>query len=65
VKQSQFVYLKVYDVLGNEVAKLVNEEKTAGSYEVEFKASELSSGIYFYKLKAGDFVETKKMVLMK
>ncbi|MCH7773867.1 MAG: T9SS type A sorting domain-containing protein [Bacteroidetes bacterium] len=59
------VTLKVYDVLGNEVATLVNEEKPVGSYEVEFDATTLPSGIYFYKLQAGSFVETKKMVLMK
>ncbi|MEP0862683.1 MAG: T9SS type A sorting domain-containing protein, partial [Ignavibacterium sp.] len=59
------VTLKVYDVLGNEVATLVNEEKPAGIYEVEFNASKLSSGIYFYKLQAGSFVETKKMILLK
>ncbi len=57
--------LKVYDVLGNEVATLVNEEKPAGVYEVEFDASRLSSGIYFYTLRAGNFIETKKMILMK
>jgi hypothetical protein len=57
--------LKVYDVLGNEVATLVNEYKPAGNYEVEFDALKLSSGIYFYKLKAGDFSETKKMILLK
>ena len=57
--------LKVYDVLGNEVATLVNEEKSAGSYELEFDGSDLISGIYFYRFQAGDFVETKKMVLMK
>ena len=51
-KQSQFVSLKVYDVLGNELATLVNEEKPAGSYEVQFNSSGLSSGIYFYKLQA-------------
>jgi hypothetical protein len=69
----KFVQLKVYDVLGNEVAILVNEEKSAGSYEVEFSASGLTSGIYFYKLTAGNpstgsgqvFTETKKMLLMK
>ena len=60
-----FVTLKVYDVLGNEVATLVNEQKAAGSYEVEFNSAEVSSGIYFYKLQAGNFVETKKMILMK
>ena len=63
--EGSFVTLKVYDVLGNEVATLVNEEKTAGSYEVEFNASGLTSGIYFYKLRAGSFVETKKMMLVK
>ena len=59
------VILKVYDVLGNEVATLVNEEKPAGSYETEFNNTNLASGIYFYQLQAGNFVETKKMVLMK
>jgi len=44
---------------------LVNQEKPAGRYEVEFNASKLSSGIYFYKLQAGSFIETKKMVLLK
>ena len=61
--------LKVYDVLGNEIATLVNEEKTAGTYEVEFNpVSSIrhpASGIYFYQLKAGDYLETKKMILMK
>ena len=51
--------------MGNEISSLVHKEKPAGSYEVEFDGSELKSGIYFYKLQAGDFVETKKMVLMK
>ena len=59
------VQLIIYDVLGKEIAKLVNEEKPAGSYEVEFNGSNLSSGVYFYKLQAGSFVETKKMILMK
>ncbi|HMN48448.1 MAG TPA: T9SS type A sorting domain-containing protein [Ignavibacteriaceae bacterium] len=57
--------LKVYDILGNEVATLVNEEKPAGVYEVTFDASELSSGIYFYKISAGSFNETKKMILLR
>jgi hypothetical protein len=60
-----FVSLKVYDVLGNEIATLVNEEKPAGEYEVEFDGSRLPTGIYFYQLQAGNFVETKKMVLLK
>jgi len=57
--------LKVYDVLGNEVATLVDEYNPAGSYEVEFDASSLSSGIYFYQLRAGSNSETKPMVLIK
>jgi hypothetical protein len=60
-----FVTLKVYDVLGNEIKTLVNEEKVVGNYEVEFNATRLPSGIYFYRLQSGSFVETKKMVLMK
>jgi len=57
--------LKIYNVLGNEIATLVNDVKPAGSYETIFDATHLSSGTYFYKLIAGDYVETKKMVLMK
>ena len=61
--------LKVYDILGNEVATLVSEEKPAGSYEVEFNTStikhKLSSGVYFYQLKTGDYIQTKKMILLK
>ena len=57
--------LKVYDVLGNEITTLVNEEKSAGSYEVEFNAAGLPSGIYFYQLKVGSFIQSKKMVLLK
>jgi streptogramin lyase len=62
---STFTSLKVYDILGNEVANLVNEEKPAGNYEVRFNASSLTSGTYFYKLQAGSFIETKKMILLK
>ena len=58
------VSLKIYDVLGREIATLVNEEKPAGEYEVEFNAVNLPSGIYFYQLKAGKFAETKKMILL-
>jgi len=65
-----FVTLKVFDVLGNEIVTLVSEEKSAGSYEVEFSAkggsaSSLLSGVYFYQLKAGSFLQTKKMILLK
>ncbi len=59
------VLLKVYDVLGNEISTLVNEEKPAGSYEVKFDASGLSSGVYFYRLQVGEFVQTRKMILLK
>jgi hypothetical protein len=62
---SSKVTLKMYDVLGNEVITLLNEEKEAGAYEVIFNASNYSSGIYFYRLQAGSFVETKKMILLK
>jgi hypothetical protein len=65
ISNRQFVQLKVYDVLGNEIATLVNEEKAAGSYEVEFNASSLSSGMYLYKLQAGDFIVVKKLILLK
>ncbi|MBE0570025.1 MAG: T9SS type A sorting domain-containing protein [Ignavibacteriaceae bacterium] len=68
-KQTQIVSLKVYDILGNEVATLVNEELSPGEYEVEFNASSFkhfpSSGIYFYTINAGEFVQSKKMVLLK
>jgi len=65
VSDRQFVTLKIYDVLGNEIVVLVNEEKPSGNYEVEFNADEITSGIYFYRLQAGDFIETKKMILIK
>ena len=57
--------LKVYDVLGREVTTLVNETKQPGEYEVEFNAANLPSGVYFYQLRAGSYVTTKKMLLMK
>jgi hypothetical protein len=57
--------LKVYDVLGNEVASLINEFKPAGSYEVEFKSENLASGVYIYRLQTSEFTETKKMVLLR
>ena len=59
------VTLKVYDILGNEIKTLANEEKPAGEYEIEFDATSLPSGVYFYRLIAGDFIQTKKMVLLK
>ncbi len=59
------VQLRVFDVLGNEVETLVNENKSAGNYVVEFKANDLSSGVYFYKLNFGNTEAVKKMVLMR
>ena len=64
-----FVSLKIFDILGNEITTLVNEEKPAGSYEIKFSAGliyqTLPSGIYFYQLRAGNFIQTKKMLLIK
>ncbi|NWG28379.1 MAG: T9SS type A sorting domain-containing protein [Ignavibacteriaceae bacterium] len=59
------VTLKVYDILGAEVATLINEEKVAGRYEVNFDASRLASGVYIYSLNINDFVNVRKMVLLK
>ena len=65
VGNDKVVVLKVYDILGKEIATLVNESLKPGSYEVTFDGSNLPSGIYFYQLRAGDFVETKKLILLK
>ena len=69
VSRDSHVSLKIYDVLGNEVATLVNEFKSAGKYQIEFypvsSNQNLASGIYYYQLKAGSFVETKKMIYLK
>ena len=63
--KSSVVRLSVYDILGREVSVLVNQRKNAGSYEVKFDAAGSPSGVYFYRLKAGDFVQSKKFVLLK
>ena len=70
ISDGGFVSLKVYDVLGNEITTLVSEEKQTGNYEVEFNVAqvsrpEISSGVYFYQLKASSFIQTKKMLLLK
>jgi hypothetical protein len=65
IPKLSFVTLNVYNVLGSEVTTLVNEKKAPGTYVVEFDGSNLSSGIYFYRMQAGDYVETKKMVLLR
>jgi len=61
----EFVSLKVYDILGNEITTLLNEELPAGEHAVEFNGLGLSSGIYFYQLRAGSLLETKKMILLR
>ncbi|MEJ2506843.1 MAG: T9SS type A sorting domain-containing protein, partial [Ignavibacteriaceae bacterium] len=65
IASKQFVSLRVYDSLGKEVKILVNAERPAGTYEVNFTSKDLPSGTYFYKIKAGDFVQTKKMILLR
>ncbi len=65
VPEKNQVTIKIYNVLGSQVATLVNEVKPAGNYEVSFNASELSSGVYYYTISAGKFTSTKKMILMK
>ena len=65
IPERSFVTIKVYDVLGNEIATLINEEKPAGSYEFEFDSNGLTSGVYFYTLSTGNFLATKKMVLLR
>ena len=62
---NDYVSLKVYDILGNEVANLVNKYRSAGSYKVEFNANNLSSGVYFYRLNAGEITQIKRMILIK
>ena len=57
--------IKVFDILGREIQTLIDEKKQAGKYEIEFNANNLTSGIYFYRLEAGEFIETKKMILLK
>jgi hypothetical protein len=65
VPKSGIVKIKVYDLLGREVATIVNENKPAGNYNIEFNASKLTSGIYFYRMEAGSFSQTKKLLLLK
>jgi hypothetical protein len=65
IPEGSFVTLKVYDVLGNEIVTLVNEEKPAGTYKLTWNAANLPNGVYFYTLSTGNFLSTKKMVLLK
>jgi photosystem II stability/assembly factor-like uncharacterized protein len=65
IADNNFVTLKIFDILGREVKTAVNEYKTSGNYEINFNASELSSGIYYYTLRAGSYTDTKKMIINK
>jgi hypothetical protein len=65
VPQLSKVVIKVYDILGNEIATLMDEEKSVGTYEITWNAENLPSGVYFYQMRAGDYVNTKKMILLK
>jgi len=65
IPTSEFVSLKIFDILGKEIAALVNEQKAAGTYTISFDAADLSSGVYFYRLNSGDKIEIKKMLLVK
>ena len=62
---TEFVTLKIYNILGEDVATLISERLSSGKYKYEWDASNLASGLYLYKIQAGDFVDIKKMVLMK
>ncbi len=65
IPQTSKVVIKVYDILGNEIATLMDEEKPVGTYELTWNAENLPSGVYFYQLKAGEYINTKKMILLK
>ena len=65
IAQTRFVKISIYDMLGREIIKLVNEEKIPGNYEVKFNGSNLANGIYFYRLSVGNFTQTKKLILTK
>jgi hypothetical protein len=65
INEESHVRIKVFDVIGREVEELVNETKSSGNYEVYFDANSLPSGIYFYQLNAGNFSDTKKLILLK
>ena len=63
--QASHTPLKVYDVVGEEVATLVNEESNVGTHTTQWNATDMASGVYFYRLQAGDFVDTKKLLMLK
>ena len=65
VPKAGLVTINVYDILGREIKQLVNEQKNAGTYNIEFNASKLATGVYFYRMQSGSFAETKKLLLLK
>jgi len=65
IPNQNFVTLKVFDVLGREITTLINKEQSQGNYEVEFYATQFSSGVYYYQLRVGNFIQSKKMLLLK
>ncbi len=65
VPEKDYVTIKVFDIMGREVTTLVNEHKASGEYKVEFNASDLPSGIYYYRMQAGDFISSRKLILLK
>ena len=65
IPKASFVTLKVYDILGREINTLVNKEQKVGVYKIQFNSNKLSSGVYFYKITAGNFVNTKKFIILK
>jgi len=65
IKEVSDVKLRVYDMLGREVKTLVNQQQSAGRYNIEFNAVNLSSGVYFYRIEAGNFIDSKKLLLLK
>jgi hypothetical protein len=65
IPQYCFVTIKVYDILSHEIASLVNEKKLAGNYQVDFNGSNLASGVYFYRLQAGKYIQTRKMLVLQ
>lgn len=65
IPEQSHVTIKVFDILGREVTTLVDGEKNVGNYEVKFNSKKISSGIYFYRIQAGDFLSTKKMIVLK
>lgn len=65
LREDGFVTIKVFNVLGKEIATLVNREQSAGNQEVKFDGSKLASGIYFYRMQSGSFSQTKKLIMLK